>query len=249
MKHMETPPVRIWTQLTLAAVLMSGCAGPVDQAEVKPIPTSEDQVVGLMLFDWTGSFGTKQEAMRVGADAFEQSARPGDIWTFRYIGPRSYADDCLLFTIPIPTVSTQQSSNPFDRKARELQVQEEAEWRGAVTQAAQALRSIQARILEQTDIYGALAKAGEALATAPKSRTKVLVVFSDLGETVFREGTIDLKGVRVVFALTNDKADVKRVQKQRADWKHRLEAAGAVVTFYDPAMGSLGEVATGRKVN
>jgi hypothetical protein len=131
-----------------------------------------------------------------------------------------------------------RSANPFsprDKEAlRRIRRTREA--------AASLLRRLSVRPVRETDIWGFLAKASLLLAGAPEGTSRVMIMFTDLGDTRSRRTRLDLRGVRVYVGGYQSGSEPAATLKRRAFWEDVLRKAGAQeVTFLDPSQ-SIGQL-------
>jgi hypothetical protein len=86
-----------------------------------------------------------------------------------------------------------------------------------------------------TDFNGFIAKAGELLATAPEGSRRVLLIASDMVDTLGRTGAVNLKDVAVVVMMFQGSANIDRTQRLKKTWEDRFRKLGASsIRFLDP---------------
>ena len=181
--------------------------------------------------DITGSYTMPRQALDQAAQEVLHSAVPGDTWFFRYLHNKSYNDHAAILTLRCPLIKT--THNVLARQQQSAQERSAAKMR---SDAARYLESLHPQPVYGTDIYGALAKAGELLADAPAGADRVLVLATDLGDTLRRPAEIKLTGVRVIVTLFQSGSDPRTAARLRRDWTKKIKGYGASeVTFIDPS--------------
>lgn len=192
--------------------------------------------------DVSGSFRLTADAFAQAAKEVERHAQPGDVWFFRLINDRSYADDASILALRCPA-PVADSANPFDRTARQRKQAADLELARLRAATAQFLLRYQVKAAPRTDVYGFLAKSGELLAAAPQGTRKILVIASDLVHTAGQAPVIDLSDVRVIVGLFQGSGQGKTTQALRRSWQTKFQKFGAIeVRFVDASQAMIEEL-------
>ena len=185
--------------------------------------------------DITGSYIFAGPAFGTAAREFERNARPNDIWYFRVLTNSSYSDRAAVLSVACP-VAPETSGNPFDveaKRAAQAYGQRFAQLRFAV---AGKLRAHSPEPVRGTDVWGALAKAGDLLHAAPDDHERIFVLATDLGDTEGRVVSINLDGVKTSLCLLQSGDDVALSRERVGHWKQVITDAGAAsLRLLDPS--------------
>lgn len=215
---------------------VGGCAPRTTRVHAaSAAPVAARRIVYFV--DVTGSYTFPRQAFDQAAREVEQNARPGDTWFFRIINNESYNERSAIFTLrcPAPVV---ERVNPFDSRSRARAAARERSFAALKAAAARQLRQYHHAPVIGTDIYGALAKAGELFADAAPGTRKVLVMATDFGDTRRRRAAISLHGVEVIVGLFEGGSRPAFAQRMKKTWAARLRHYGATrITFLDPSEG------------
>jgi hypothetical protein len=223
----------------LAALVLAGCAptqpSPKAAGQSLPAQTVRCPRVVVVGFDRTGSYALAAEGRRQVADVLVRSACPGDTWYFRWISNDSFSDRNIIFTLRLPPVPP-ASSNPFDRRSRAAAERSLARIAQAKRAAAVQLAKLRPASVYHTDIWGFLAKAATLLASAPQGSQRILILATDLGDTLNRRVALDLAGVRAYVVAFQSGQDAAGAAARRGFWEQVLSRAGVDrVAFIDPS--------------
>lgn len=197
----------------------------------------------------------------VAQSLMQRASQPGQGSTFLYvtlIGANTYAEDATKeFTVPatVPTatfVPDQSQGNMFEAAtptaaaraaqatvtAEQAQAQQQVQQaKAAATQASGYLTSLAPDTDDATDINGCFQAAQDHFAHAPQGAQKVIVVASDLQDTVAgKPVSFSLTGVKVL--VINFRCDEAAVcdSGTKPTWHDALMHGGATsVQFFDPA--------------
>jgi hypothetical protein len=184
--------------------------------------------------DVSGSYKLTVPAILQTAALVEHEGCPGDTWFVRRINDRSYDDSATMhsFRLPGPWLAVR---NAFDRRQKEAAALAEHDFLRARVEAVARLREANPGAASMTDFTGFIAKAGELLAKAPEGSRKVLLIASDMVDTLGRTGAINLKDVAVVVMMFQGSANIDRTQRLKKTWEDRFRKLGASsVRFLDP---------------
>lgn len=229
------------TLVTLVGILAAGCgprtAGPVPKpaAEARQTQGGSCPRVVVAGLDRTGSYALAAAGRRQVAEVILRFACPGDVWYVRWISNDSYSDRNAILTLRLPALPA-ASSNPFDRRSRLARDRQLARLTQAKRAAAARLMKLDPAPVIHTDIWGFLAKAAVLLASVPGQVERVIILASDLSDTLNRRVPLDLAGGHVYVAAFQSGQDPAAAMKLRAFWEKTLAEAGVVgTTFVDPS--------------
>lgn len=184
--------------------------------------------------DVSGSYKLTVPAILQTAALVEREGCPGDIWFVRRINDRSYDETATIysFRLPGPWLAVR---NAFDRRQKEAAALAEHDFLRARAEAVARLREVKPGTASMTDFTGFIAKAGELLAAAPEGSRKVLLVASDMVDTLGRTGLVNLKGAAVIVMMFQGSANIDRTQRLKRTWEDRFRKLGASsIRFLDP---------------
>lgn len=202
-----------------ALLLTTSCLAPIDTS-----PEAEAPHVVVCGVDRSRSYQRPERALERCAAEIER-ARPGDRVAVYLIGANSYLSDAQIASVEIPRLSACDPNNPFDPACRQRQEQLEARIKRAT---ASALRDLRPRPAQATDLWGFFAVAAEQFAASDSSARRVLLIATDLEDTVDYEVRPDLSGVRVeIFGYQPHTPDPARALEQQRRWFQRLRELGA----------------------
>ena len=183
------------------------------------IGVTENTSIALVgVYDWSASvpYLAEDEVMWQGIIS---DLQPGDWLHLRLIGSSSYSPELVVVDLPLPLNSLTSPLWAVDQGVEPH--------KSAKADALAKLETLNDRPHEQnTDIYGALAAAGEVLAGAHAYTRHVLVVASDFEDTVSDRVELDFSGVEVILLL-RFKDRLAEARAGAEAWTRTLRASGA----------------------
>lgn len=197
--------------LPLIVLALFGCAAADQPTETPDLSSSAGTATAceaprrvVVASDRSGSYDSQPVALNKLAEFVERATCPGDELLVRWISEDSFVPAAATFSAVLPLAGPPPPTpaNPFARRQYEVA---RAEWQAmsgqlitARHEVAQAIRDLAPDKAPASDIHGFFAKAGELLAGAPSGHGRLVVVASDLEDTVGREVPFDLTGAAVL---------------------------------------------------
>lgn len=201
--------------------------------------SGEGRVIVVGIDRTEGYQAMTRSALRL-AEKVVLDARPGDRVIFRWISAASYGPDQTIAVLDLPVPDLPVPKSSMDREG---QVARQRAARRAATRIAESklamvelLRKACVGATRATDIAGFVEAAAEIFAAAPTSKSRRLVLYTDLLDNRHFDVSPDLRDVLVEAHLVRTLEDPGVAGELREDWRSRFLAWGARQVTFPPVI-------------
>jgi hypothetical protein len=197
-------------------------------------PAKAESLVMVLGLDESGSYHLRQQSMNMAKSVIAQM-EGGDVLYIRRITSQSYKDDgsaiMRLELRPTPP----KSKNFFDRKARATRERVLLANARMKKKAMAVISGLKQKKAAQTDVWGFLSAAQERLHREKARGQRLLILATDMQDTVGRSTNLELTGVHILVVSFEGTTSPKATQSIRSHWRKIFMKAGAEAVEFWPA--------------